>query len=310
METTDTAPPAVPKRRINEWYTRMNERRRRRSVPPPTAPRTTGTSTRGDRFIRGFAVLVLLGVAGAAAYVSYHHFFNLALELGERHDMAVLYPAMSDGVIVMASLVMVYCSRRKLRVPVLAWVALALGGVVTLAANVAQGWDGGTGSRLLSALAPVAFVGAYELLMWLIRSTQETAEAEPVERVVYREIEVPVEVVRVERMLPKDRYEAAAWEYEDSLQDGRRRAGRRSLASHWGISEREAETIQNEIDDVRSPAGEKDPLPKETREPDPYRDGDADDVIASLRDAEAIKPVNGTPPPGSTLVRTDLGGGV
>ena len=72
----------------------------------------------GDRVILGCAVAVLLAVAGAAAYVSYHHFYGLAIARGERHDMAILYPAMSDGVIVMASLVMVYCSRRRLCVPV------------------------------------------------------------------------------------------------------------------------------------------------------------------------------------------------
>ncbi|GAA0402467.1 hypothetical protein GCM10009530_63000 [Microbispora corallina] len=204
----------------------------------------------GDRLIRAAAIAVLLGVAAAAAYVSYHHFYKLAVALGERHDMAVLYPAMSDGVIAMASLVMVYCSRRSLPVPALAWVALALGGVVTLVANVAYGWQGGAGSRLLSALAPVAFVGAYELLMWLVRTGRRTTQPPAervVEKVVYRDREVPVEVVQVERVLPRDRYEAAAWEYEDSLTPGRRRAGRRSLASHWRITEREAEQIQADV---------------------------------------------------------------
>ncbi|MEV4837808.1 DUF2637 domain-containing protein [Nonomuraea sp. NPDC049486] len=224
---------------------------RPRRVPAAPIPARPVADPGGGRLIRGSAVIVLLGVAAAAAYVSYHHFYALALQLGERHDMAILYPAMSDGVIVMASLVMVYCSRRGLPVPFLAWAALALGGAVTLAANVAHGWDGGTGSRLLSALAPVAFVGAYELLMWLIRSGQNHAEAapvEPVEKIVYRDREVQVEVVREVRVLPKDRFEAAAWDYEDSLQPGGRKAGRRALANRWGISEREAVEIQEEVD--------------------------------------------------------------
>jgi hypothetical protein len=261
-------------RRILRAVTSPLRRRRPRPVPAPPAPRTARPAGAGGGVIRFVAVLVLLAVAAAAAYVSYHHFYALAIDLGERHDMAILYPAMSDGVIVMASLVMVYCSRRGLPVPVLAWVALALGGAVTLAANVAQGWDGGLGSRLLSALAPVAFVGAYELLMWLVRSGQDHAEpepAEPVEKIVYRDREVPVEVVRVERTLPKDRYEAAAWDYEDSLQDGRRRAGRRALANRWGITEREADAVRDEVDRERT-TGEpvEEPL-AELAEPEPYR---------------------------------------
>lgn len=223
-------------------------------VSEKSHPRTPAPAAGGGRLIRGAAILVLLGVAAAAAYVSYHHFYALAIDLGERHDMAILYPAMSDGVIVMASLVMVYCSRTRRPVPVLAWAALAVGGTVTLAANVANGWDGGTGSRLLSALAPVAFVGAYELLMWLIRSGQDDADPEPVEKIVYLDREVEVEVVREARMLPKDRYEAAAWDYEDSLKDGNRRAGRRALASRWGITEREADAVRDEVDAEQTPA--------------------------------------------------------
>jgi hypothetical protein len=80
----------------------------RKTTAPVAVPLSdSGTGRLGDRVILGFAVAVLLAVAAAAAYVSYHHFYALAIALGERHDMAVLYPAMSDGVIVMASLVMV-----------------------------------------------------------------------------------------------------------------------------------------------------------------------------------------------------------
>ena len=255
----ESRPPDTPRRRRAGTLLAVLRRAPRaflpsrpaRSVPDaPTRP-AVPAAVGGGRIIRGAAIFVLLGVAAAAAYVSYHHFYGLAIQLGERHDMAILYPAMSDGVIVMASLVMVYCSRRGLPVPALAWVALTLGGVVTLAANVAHGWSGGIGSRLLSALAPVAFVGAYELLMWLVRTGRDQTEPEPVERIVYQRVEVPVEVVREVRVLPRDQFEAAQWEYEDSLQPSKRRAGRRSLASHWGITEREAERIQEEVDAAR-----------------------------------------------------------
>ncbi|MEV4381700.1 DUF2637 domain-containing protein [Streptosporangium sp. NPDC049644] len=206
----------------------------------------------GDRIILGFAVAVLLGVAGAAAYVSYHHFYGLAIALGERHDMAILYPAMSDGVIVMASLVMVYCSRRRLRVPVLAWVALALGGAVMLAANVAHGWSGGLGSRLVSALAPLAFAGAYELFMWIVRNTRQPSIETPANDHVCQPVETLVEVERVVPLLPTDRYEAARLTYIESLSEGNQRVGRRPLMSRWGLEQREAEEIIAEVEKERA----------------------------------------------------------
>ncbi|NRQ38435.1 DUF2637 domain-containing protein [Nonomuraea sp. NN258] len=202
--------------------------------------------------ILGLAVVVLLAVAGTAAYVSYHHFYALAIALGERHDMAILYPAMSDGVIVMASLVMAYCSRRRLHVPVLAWVALALGGAVTLAANVAHGWAGGLGSRLVSALAPLAFVGAYELLMWIVRNTRQPTDQPHTEEHMCQPAKTRVEVERLMPMLPTDRYEAARLSYIASLAEGKQRLGRRPLMSRWGLEQREAEEIIAEVERERS----------------------------------------------------------
>ncbi|MFC5831416.1 DUF2637 domain-containing protein [Nonomuraea insulae] len=241
-----TVTPPSWRRRIRLALTRT------RRVPPPLPPLPSGTETRGDRLIRSVAVTILLGVAGAAAYVSYHHFYALAISLGERHDMAVLYPAMSDGVIVMASLVMVYCSRRRLPVPVLAWASLGVGGVVTLVANVAHGWSGGTGSRLLSALAPVAFVAAYELLMWLVRSGRKTVSDIPETDHVCRCAETSEEVAQVVPLLPVDRFEAARLTYEESLQPGNKRVGRRALMNRWGLEQREAEEIIAEVEQGRS----------------------------------------------------------
>ncbi|MGW5688877.1 DUF2637 domain-containing protein [Nonomuraea sp. NPDC003754] len=246
----------IPPARFRRFFTKPFHARRTHTVPVAEVPVATGAGRIGDRVILGFAVAVLLAVAAAAAYVSYHHFYGLAITLGERHDMAVLYPAMSDGVIVMASLVMVYCSRRRIRVPVLAWVALALGGAVTLAANVAHGWSGGLGSRLVSALAPLAFAGAYELLMWIVRNTRRPAAEPQREEHVCQPVETVVEVAREVPVLPADRYEAARLAYLDSLGEGRQRLGRRPLMNRWGLEQREAEEIIAEVDRGRAPVVE------------------------------------------------------
>ncbi|UBU11580.1 DUF2637 domain-containing protein [Nonomuraea gerenzanensis] len=269
MENTSTpvvrsAKQAARWPRIGRFLQAPFRTRRHHPVPPAEARVETGTPGRGDKAIRSFAVVVLLGVAGAAAYVSYHHFYALAIALGERHDMAILYPAMSDGVIVMASLVMVHCSIRRLPVPVLAWIALIGGGVVTLVANVAHGWNGGLGSRLLSALAPIAFVGAYELLMWLVRSGRKVADraaATPSELHVCEPVEVVREVEKVVTTLPVDRFEAARLTFEESLKPGNKRVGRRALMNRWGIEQREAEEIIAEVERERAGTGTAPALP-------------------------------------------------
>ncbi|MGR6913602.1 DUF2637 domain-containing protein [[Actinomadura] parvosata] len=247
---------AAPLNRARRFFANLSHASREHTVPTAASPSAVGTGRLGDRVILGFAVAVLLAVAGAAAYVSYHHFYGLAIALGERHDMAILYPAMSDGVIVMASLVMVYSSRRRIRVPVLAWVALALGGAVTLAANVAHGWSGGLGSRLVSALAPVAFAGAYELLMWIVRNTRQPSVESPTDEHVCQPVETVVEVERVVPVLPADRYEAARLAYIDSLSEGKQRLGRRPLMNRWGLEQREAEEIIAEVEKERAQAAE------------------------------------------------------
>ncbi|MFI9552337.1 DUF2637 domain-containing protein [Nonomuraea endophytica] len=251
-KSLDSLPPGRARRFLSNPFRTSSKP----AVPTAEAHVDSGAGRLGDRVILGFAVVVLLAVAAAAAYVSYHHFYGLAIALGERHDMAVLYPAMSDGVIVMASLVMVYCSRRRIGVPVLAWVALALGGAVTLAANVAHGWSGGLGSRLVSALAPLAFAGAYELLMWIVRNTRRTSVELTGEEHVCQSVETLVEVERAVPVLPTDRYEAARLTYVYSLQEGEQRVGRRPLMSRWGLEQREAEEIIAEVEKERARAGE------------------------------------------------------
>jgi len=272
---------AAPIKRSRRFFINPFQADREDTAPIATTPSNSGTGRLGDRVILGFAVVVLLAVAGAAAYVSYHHFYGLAIALGERHDMAILYPAMSDGVIVMASLVMVYCSRSGLRVPVLAWVALALGGMVTLAANVAHGWSGGLGSRLISALAPVAFAGAYELLMWIVRSTRRPSDESPADEHVCQPAETLAEVERVVPILPPDRYEAARLAYIDSLSEGKQRLGRRPLMNRWGLEQREAEEIITDVDQDRAQVtetkGTETPeIEADVPPPDSMRAGEAD----------------------------------
>lgn len=302
-ESRPTAPRRLVSRLLNKVRRQPTAALGPRPVPVPQALDRTGTSILADRVIRGVAITILLAVAAAAAYVSYHHFYGLAIALGERHDMAILYPAMSDGVIVMASLVMVYCSRRGIPVPLGAWAALVLGCTVTLVANVAHGWSGGHGSRLLSALAPVAFVGAYELLMWLVRTArraaaavEEAPAAEPVEEHVCQPEIVVETVTEVERVVPVDRFEAARLAYEDSLTPGSKRLGWRPLSNRWGIEVGEAKEIIAEVDRERAPDPEPETV-KTAEKPAPQ----APPVPTADDDAELVEERH---VPGAELVLT------
>jgi hypothetical protein len=229
---------------------------------PPCQPDAAEIRPRGDRYIRWAAVGVVLVLAGVAAFVSYHHQYGLAIKNGEPEATARWFPIVIDGVIVMASLVMLYCARLRLPVPRLAYFALWAGIVATLVANAAHGWDGGWTSRLVSAAPAAVLVIAYELLMWLIRTMRKSAPEKVVERLVYRDREIE-KLVEVETpLIPSDKFEAARWAFEDSIRGGRRGLGRRALADRFGLETREAIEIIEDVKREQEPAlSEPDPKP-------------------------------------------------
>jgi hypothetical protein len=82
---------------------------------------------------------------------------------------AWLIPAIPDGVIYAASMVLLHSARTGQRPPVLAWFALSFGIVATLAGNVLHGLSGGPVGAAFAALPAIGLVLAFELLMVLIR---------------------------------------------------------------------------------------------------------------------------------------------
>jgi len=225
-----------------------------RSATPAVPDHTTHARPGGDRHIRTSTVIVVVALAAVAFYVSYRHQLALALGYGEEADTARLFPLTIDGIIVTASLIMLYCARWEKAVPLLARFALWLGILATLAANVAHGWSAGWGGRLVSAAPAVALVIAYELLMWLIRTMRSTTPQPIAERVVYRDVPVEVPVEVEVQMLPGDRFEAARWVVEDAARAGRRLPGRRALADRFGLEVREATEILTEVEQQTTPA--------------------------------------------------------
>ncbi|UBU13989.1 DUF2637 domain-containing protein [Nonomuraea gerenzanensis] len=142
--------------------------------PNPTEPANPPPATHGGAVTAGLAtrrvaIAVVSVIAAVAAYVSFRHQHGLAMTAGEPVATAWTLPVLIDGVIIMGSLVMLDASRRGDKAPWLARLALIAGAVATLAANVAHGWSGGPASSLISAVAPIVLVVAYELLMGMLR---------------------------------------------------------------------------------------------------------------------------------------------
>jgi hypothetical protein len=140
----------------------------------PPVPLTSGI----DRAIRLSTAAAVLAVAGIAAYISYWHAYAVVRAHGENGITARLEPATIDGLVYASSMVMLYAARHRVPVPSLARWLLGLGIAATLTANMAQGWSHGPAGAVVAAWPAVSFVGSYELLVWLIR-TSGTAEPRP-----------------------------------------------------------------------------------------------------------------------------------
>jgi hypothetical protein len=132
--------------------------------------------TGADRTIRWSTAAAVIGVAVVAAVVSYEHAYELVHGHGETGWTAHLIPLTVDGLIWASSMVMLDSARRGVRVPALARWLLGLGIAATLAANVAHGLGHGPIGGAVAAWPAVALVGFYELLMMIIRGTQQPAD--------------------------------------------------------------------------------------------------------------------------------------
>ena len=131
--------------------------------------------TTTENVIRLSTAGAVLGVAAVASVASYEHAYALVQAHGEVGWTGRLVPLTVDGLIYASSMVMLDSARRKTPVPVLARWLLGLGIAATLAANVAHGLGHGVIGAAVAAWPAVALVGSYELLMMIVRGTQQPA---------------------------------------------------------------------------------------------------------------------------------------
>jgi uncharacterized protein DUF2637 len=123
----------------------------------------------GDRMIRIATAATVVCIGAVAAYVSYRHAYEVVSDHGETGAPAVLTPLTVDGLMFVASMVMLDSARRGQSAPGLAKVALGLGIGATVAANVLHGVAHGPVGSLVAAWPAVCLVLVVELLMTMIR---------------------------------------------------------------------------------------------------------------------------------------------
>jgi hypothetical protein len=126
----------------------------------------------GDKAIRLLTAGVVLAVASFAAVVSYSHIYDLGRAHGQSGTAARLLPLSVDGLILAAGLVLLHAARWHDDAPALARSMLWLGISATVGANISYGLPFGALGALVSAWPAVAFVGAAEMALGMVRRTR------------------------------------------------------------------------------------------------------------------------------------------
>jgi len=129
------------------------------------------TALDSHRFARNAAAGV---VASIAALSSYWHMLHVALRYGERTEVAHLLPGSVDGMLIVASMIMVDDRRRRRPVRRTARVSFAAGVAASIAANVAAAHPS-LPARIVAAWPAAALLMVVEMLAH--RSTTDPADA-------------------------------------------------------------------------------------------------------------------------------------
>lgn len=127
-------------------------------------------------------VTLAAALSGITGVISYQHGLYVARLTRSTGVAVYLVPLVPDLMIAMSSVTLIEAARQRRR-PATAMIALVAGIGWTVAQNIAGGWDGGWGGRLIAAGIPLALVATFESLLWLLRNrrrdTGEPAADQP-----------------------------------------------------------------------------------------------------------------------------------
>ena len=167
---------------------------------------------------------------------------------GQEGAAARLLPLSVDGLIVAASLVLLHEARNGRGAPGLARVMLWLGIAATVGANVAFGVRSGVLGAVISAWPAIAFTGAVEMAMTLVRRARgpRAAADTPAVAAVPSAAALPV--------APGDVREAVVAAYAASVAAGAP-LSQRAMAVRFGISRRQVSQLVTRVTGGNVPAG-------------------------------------------------------
>jgi hypothetical protein len=177
--------------------------------------------------IRFTTAAVVYAVAAFAAMVSYSHIYGLGRDHGQDGTAPRLLPLSVDGLILAASLVLLHEARNDRDAPGLAQFMLWLGIGATIGANLAYGSGYGLLGALISAWPAVAFIGAVEIAMQLVRRSRGPRAATS---------------VPVAPEVPGDVDEAVRAAYAASVAAGQP-LSQRAMAERFGLSRRKVSQL-------------------------------------------------------------------
>jgi Protein of unknown function (DUF2637) len=123
-------------------------------------------------------VLTLTALSAITGIISYEHGLAVARLVGNSGLVAYLVPLVPDLMIVTSSLTLLEASAIRATRPFMSMLALVAGIGWTVAMNVAAGARHGPGGALLAAGIPLAFVLAFEPLLWLVRNSRPAARGQ------------------------------------------------------------------------------------------------------------------------------------
>ena len=136
----------------------------------------TGRRTRRTRWVAGIAMAAL---AVIAAIISYNDGLFLIRYAGAAGWVAVLYPLLPDGLIVISSSSLYEAAITKAPRPRWAVFGLVLGCGLTLVMNVAAGLAVSVLLAVADGFVPVVFFTALEILIGLVRRAQVAPKPVP-----------------------------------------------------------------------------------------------------------------------------------
>lgn len=187
-----------------------------------------------------FAVAVITGITAA---VSYQHEYELARHHGQAPWVSTLLPFTVDGMILGASVVIVWAASVGIRRPWRPLAVLVVGIAATIGANLASGIGDGWLGAGVSAWAGIALIMISDVAMWLMGTLRALASGDGPQPGADRPRPAPP--MTLAELLPLAREE---------LKRRGEPAGEQALADRFGVSRHQVRSALS----PRTPEGDAD----------------------------------------------------